>query len=80
MGGRDPSESVVAIVGIAQKRSTFSESVAFMIKKLMGCPAWLGLSEDRASFVFIPDRAKIVQRIFELSIAGFWRLHNRETT
>jgi hypothetical protein len=51
-----------------------------MIKKLMGCPAWLGLSEDRASFVFIPDRAKIVQRIFELSIAGFWRLHNRETT
>jgi DNA-binding CsgD family transcriptional regulator len=42
-----------------------------MIKKLMGCPAWLGLSEDRASFVFIPDRAKIVQRIFELSIAGF---------
>lgn len=42
-----------------------------MIKKLMGCPAWLGLSEDRASFVFIPDRAKIVERIFELSIAGF---------
>jgi DNA-binding CsgD family transcriptional regulator len=42
-----------------------------MTKKLMGCPAWLGLSEDRTSFIFIPERAKIVRRIFELSIAGF---------
>jgi DNA-binding CsgD family transcriptional regulator len=42
-----------------------------MTKKLMGCPAWLGLSEDRTSFVFMPERAKIVRRIFELSIAGF---------
>jgi DNA-binding CsgD family transcriptional regulator len=42
-----------------------------MIKKLMGCPAWLGLTEDRTSFVFLPERAKIVRRIFKLSIAGF---------
>jgi DNA-binding CsgD family transcriptional regulator len=42
-----------------------------MTKKLMGCPAWLTLSEDRTYFVFMPERAKIVRRIFELSIAGF---------
>jgi hypothetical protein len=38
--------------------------------KLLGCPAWLGLSEDRMSFVFLADRAKIVQKIFEMSRAG----------
>jgi Recombinase len=38
--------------------------------KLMACPAWLELSEDRTSFVFLPDRAKIVRQIFELSVAG----------
>jgi hypothetical protein len=41
-----------------------------MAKKLMGCPAWLGLSNDRTSFVFMPDRAKIVRSIFEASISG----------
>jgi len=40
-------------------------------KKLTKCPAWLTLSEDRTSFVFMPDRAKLVREIFELSIAGF---------
>ena len=40
-------------------------------KKLTHCPAWLRLSEDRTSFVFMPDRAKVVREIFELSIAGF---------
>jgi DNA-binding CsgD family transcriptional regulator len=39
-------------------------------KKMTHCPAWLGLSEDRTSFVFMPDRAKVVREIFELSIAG----------
>jgi hypothetical protein len=38
--------------------------------KLMACPAWLGLSEDRTSFVFFPDRAEIVREIFQLSVAG----------
>jgi hypothetical protein len=38
--------------------------------KLMACPAWLGLSEGRTSFVFFPDRAEIVRKIFELSVAG----------
>jgi hypothetical protein len=39
-------------------------------KKLMGCPAWLELSEDRTGFIFMADRAKIVRRIFELSVSG----------
>jgi hypothetical protein len=41
-----------------------------MVKKLKACPGWLGLSEDRTSFVFLPDRAEIVREIFELSLAG----------
>jgi hypothetical protein len=41
-----------------------------MIKKLMGCPGWLKLSEDRTSFIFMPDRAEIVRAIFEASISG----------
>ena len=41
-----------------------------MTKKLRACPGWLGLSEDRTSFVFLPDRAEIVRKIFELSVAG----------
>src|ERR1700676_1592344 len=41
-----------------------------MAKKLMGCPGWLELSDDRTSFVFMPDRAAIVRRIFEASISG----------
>jgi hypothetical protein len=36
----------------------------------MGCPGWLELSEDRTSFIFMPERAEIVRKIFELSIAG----------
>jgi DNA-binding NarL/FixJ family response regulator len=47
----------------------FSEIL--MAKKLMGCPAWLALSEDRTSFVYMPERAHIVRSIFDLSIAGF---------
>ena len=38
--------------------------------KLMGCPAWLGLSEDRMSFVFLADRAEVVRKIFEMSARG----------
>src|SRR6202140_530405 len=41
-----------------------------MKKKLSACPGWLRLSEDRTSFIFMPDRADIVRTIFELSIAG----------
>jgi Recombinase len=40
-----------------------------MIKKLSACPGWLGLSEDGTSFIFIPERAEIVRRIYEASIA-----------
>jgi Recombinase len=38
--------------------------------RLTACPAWLDLSEDRTSFVFLPDRAEIVKQIFEMSLAG----------
>jgi hypothetical protein len=41
-----------------------------MAKKLTACPAWLEISEDRLSFVFLPDRAATVKMIYELSIAG----------
>src|SRR5258706_15159827 len=40
------------------------------MKKISACPSWLKLSEDRYSFVFVPDRAEIVRKIFELSIGG----------
>ncbi len=33
-----------------------------MIKKLMGCPGWLKLSEDRTSFIFDPEKAEIVRK------------------
>jgi Recombinase len=39
-------------------------------KKLSACPGWLKLSEDRTSFVFMPDRAATVKTIYELSVSG----------
>jgi DNA-binding CsgD family transcriptional regulator len=41
-----------------------------MTRKFTNAPGWLGLSEDRTSFVYLPDRADIVRQIFELSISG----------
>jgi Recombinase len=41
-----------------------------MSKKISACPGWLKLSEDRTSFILSPDRAEIVRRIFDASIAG----------
>jgi hypothetical protein len=41
-----------------------------MAKKLTACPSWLSLSEDRESFVLLPDRAEVVRKIFELSLSG----------
>jgi len=41
-----------------------------MKKKLTACPGWLGLSEDRTAFIFIPERAEIVREIFQASISG----------
>jgi hypothetical protein len=41
-----------------------------MTKKYKACPSWLALSEDRSTFVFLPERAAIVRRIFELSLTG----------
>jgi DNA invertase Pin-like site-specific DNA recombinase len=34
------------------------------------CPAWLRLAPDRSGYVEIPDRVKIVRRIFEDSASG----------
>ena len=39
-------------------------------KKISACPGWLALSKDRLSFIYLPDRAEIVRKIFELSIGG----------
>lgn len=39
-------------------------------KKISAAPSWLGLTEDRLSFVFLPDRAETVRKIFELAIGG----------
>jgi DNA-binding CsgD family transcriptional regulator len=41
-----------------------------MIKKIRNAPGWLGVTDDRTAFVFLPDRAEIVRQIFEFSIAG----------
>jgi Recombinase/Recombinase zinc beta ribbon domain len=38
--------------------------------KLTAAPGWLMLSEDRRSFVYLPDRAEVVKQIFEMSAAG----------
>src|ERR1700746_3053556 len=40
------------------------------MKKISACPSWLDLSEDRRSFVFVPEKAQIVREIFALSIGG----------
>jgi hypothetical protein len=40
------------------------------MKKISACPSWLDLSEDRRSFVFVPQKAQIVREIFALSIGG----------
>lgn len=42
-----------------------------MVKKIKNAPGWLALSADRTSFLYVPARAEIVQRIYELSIRGF---------
>lgn len=39
-------------------------------KRISAAPSWLGLTQDRKSFVFLPDRAKTVRKIFELAIGG----------
>lgn len=43
---------------------------SLMTKKLSACPSWLDLSQDRRSFVFVPRKAEIVRKIFDLCIAG----------
>jgi DNA-binding CsgD family transcriptional regulator len=41
-----------------------------MTHKHQGCPGWLGLTEDRTAFVFFPERAEVVRKIFEMSASG----------
>ena len=47
------------------KRKRASEEI------LSACgPSWLRLAPDRSSFVVIPERAEVIQRIYKLSVAG----------
>jgi hypothetical protein len=39
-------------------------------KKISASPSWLGLTEDRRSFVYLPERAEVVRKMFELAIGG----------
>jgi DNA-binding CsgD family transcriptional regulator len=39
-------------------------------KKIKKAPGWLELNEEKTGFVYLDDRAKIVQRIFKMSISG----------
>jgi DNA invertase Pin-like site-specific DNA recombinase len=34
------------------------------------CPGWMRLREDRSAFDLIPERAKVVRRMFEMTLAG----------
>jgi DNA-binding CsgD family transcriptional regulator len=40
------------------------------MRKIKNAPGWLELTKDRTAFIFVEERAKIVQRIFQMSIAG----------
>lgn len=40
------------------------------MKKITKCPGWLALNDGRTDFIFLPERAAIVKKIFELSVAG----------
>jgi hypothetical protein len=40
------------------------------MKKITNCPSWLQLSDDRTAFILPANRAVIVKRIFEMSLAG----------
>lgn len=40
------------------------------VKLTARCPAWLQLSQDRKSFLPIPERAKVVRWIFDLFLKG----------
>lgn len=39
-------------------------------KKISAAPSWLGLSDDRESFLLVPERAEVVRQIFGLAIGG----------
>ena len=41
-----------------------------MPHKHQSCPGWLGLTGDRTTFVYIPERAEVVRKIFEMSASG----------
>jgi DNA-binding CsgD family transcriptional regulator len=41
-----------------------------MAKQIKNAPGWLGLTDDKTAFVYLPDRAEVVRHIFELSIGG----------
>jgi DNA-binding CsgD family transcriptional regulator len=38
--------------------------------KIRNAPGWLQVNEDKTGFIYLEDRAKIVRRIFQMSISG----------
>jgi len=64
------AEAMNRSIGSVRMRASRLKVEIVKSQKLKACPAWLGLSEDRLSFVFFPDRAEIVRKIFQLSAAG----------
>src|SRR5258708_30316895 len=69
-GAAQSGEQIVRSDTILSKDSKYRGAEQVMIKKLMGCPGLLKLSEDRTSFIFDPEKAEIVRKIFEASISG----------
>jgi recombinase len=66
----DIAQRLNRTVGSVRMRAARLEVPLAKSGKLMGCPAWLKLSDDRTSFVILLDRAEIVRKVFELSAAG----------
>jgi hypothetical protein len=64
------SEALNRSIGSVRMRASRLKIKIVKSGKLKACPAWLGLSDDRTSFVFFTDRAEIVRKIFQLSAAG----------
>lgn len=50
---------------------THKRKIATDEKMTAKCPGWLKLSKDRKRFEVIPDRAKTVKRIFQMSADGY---------
>ncbi len=64
---KKPFIRIAELDSIGQK---CSEDPMTQTKKISAAPSWLGLTENREQFVYLPERAEVVKRIFELAIGG----------